>query len=95
MKPPRRESPFRSGSPRTDPLGFIGTTLGKRASEEAVKAQAALRSIAGDMSLNEAEKWLKEKYPAPSFLAIRPHNAIYIRNPNQRFPNSEKDVIVG
>lgn len=95
MKYPRNESIFRSGSPKTDGLGFIGTTLGKRASEEAVKAQALLRSMSGDMSLNEASKWLAEEYPAPSFLSVRPQNAIYIRNPNKKFPNSEKDVIVG
>jgi hypothetical protein len=89
-------SPFRSGSPRTDSLGFIGTALGKRAREEAKKAQGALHAIEEAMSLNEAKKWLKDSYPhMAAYLTVRPHDATYIRNPNQRFANSEKDIVVG
>lgn len=96
MRLPREQSPFRSGSPKDDSLGFLGTTLGKHAKEEAKKAQAALRAIENNMSLNEAEKWLKDAYPyMASYLTVLPKNGAYLRDPNQRFANSEKNVVVG
>jgi hypothetical protein len=85
-----RQSPFRSGSPISDPLGFVGTTLGKRALEEAKKAQAEIRAIPKDMSMNEANQWLKDYYPNWPWLAVV--EAKYKTDKNERFPNSEKSV---
>jgi len=88
-----RQSPFRSGSPISDPLGFVGTALGKRTLEEAKKAQAEIRAISKDMSMNEANQWLKENYPNWPWLKVTPEK--FKMDDNERFPNSEKRVHIG
>lgn len=88
-----RKHPFRSGSPIHDPLGFVGTALGQRAKEKAQEAQVKLRAISKDMSMNESNQWLKDNYPDWPWLTILP--LTYKIDKNERFPNSEKDVVVG
>jgi len=86
---------FRSGSPKSDPIGFLGTTLGKAVAEQAKKATVALRAVQKDMSLNESIKWLGENYPDLHYVTVRPRSATYILEKNKPFPNAEKEVVVG
>lgn len=86
---------FRSGSPKSDYLGFIGTTLGKNVAKEAKKATEHLHSVSRDMTLDESIKWLKVNYPNLDYVTVRPDKAKYIRNRNTPFPNVEKEVVIG
>lgn len=86
---------FRSGSPKDDPIGFMGTTLGRAVLAEAKKVTTELQAIQKEMSLNQAEQWLIANHPDVSYVTVRPMKAEYIRNRDKPFPNSEKEVVVG
>jgi hypothetical protein len=74
----------RYGSPVGDPLGFLGTALGREVRAEAKKAEKELQSITEDMSLVEANKWLAKNYPT-----------LLIGDKNQKFSNKQKIIVVG
>lgn len=86
---------FRSGSPKDDPIGFIGTTLGRAVAAEAKKITEELRAIPGQMSLSQAERWLVANHPDLGYVTVRPMRAAYIRDRDKPFPNSEKEVVIG
>jgi len=62
---------FRSGSPKDDPIGFMGTTLGRAVLAEAKKATAELQAIQKEMSLSQAEQWLIANYPNLNYVTVR------------------------
>lgn len=86
---------FRSGSPKDDPIGFMGTTLGRAVLAEAKKATTELQAIQKEMSLSQAEQWLIANYPNLNYVTVRPMKSEFIRNRNTPFPNSEKEVVLG
>lgn len=84
----------RFGSPKDDPIGFIGTTLGRAINNEARQAQERLNSVATDMSLNEANEWLNSNYPNLKFVRVVRLSLVQ-GDPDEKFPNSQKRVVVG
>jgi hypothetical protein len=84
----------RYGSPVSDSLGFVGTTLGREMREQADKAEKELRVIGADMSLAEANKWLASNYPNLQWAKVV-RNSIKRTSENEKFPNSEKRIMLG
>jgi hypothetical protein len=84
----------RYGSPVSDPLGFLGTALGREVRAEAKKAEKELQSITEDMSLVEANKWLAKNYPTLKWVEVR-RDALLIGDKNQKFSNKQKIIVVG
>ena len=85
----------RSGSPIHDTLGFLGTQMGREYAAEEKKAQGELNAIVQDMSVNEANEWLKDKYPQLRWSRVFGDSLALARKGRDfKFPNKSKIIFI-
>jgi hypothetical protein len=85
----------RSGSPIHDTLGFLGTQMGREYAAEEKKAQGELNAIVQDMSVNEANEWLKNNYPQLRWSGVHAdHPALIRKGKDFKFSNKNKIIFI-